>query len=357
MIKITKVEPELEGLRNIILKIDKKCYKRDIRFTEETLNNYLTKQSRIYLIISHKVKDTIIGYMLLYNYKRESYLASLAIISSYQGQGIGKKLFKKFLDCMGSGTYGKYTKLSLHAVNKHMIHMAEQNGFRKVRITKEYYGKENAILMEKRTMCKVEGCGKKMLAKQYCKKHYAQYKTYGYILKITYRDPNEMIIKKDHALIVLRDKDYKIIGKAIIDLEDVERVKKYKWCLSKSKGYVKVLTHIHKIGGLARYVLKAKPGTIVDHKDRNTLNNRKDNLRFVDSSLNKFNTDITRRNNSGIIGVHWRTRGNWGRWVAEINKNNKTIFLGYFKNKEDAKAARKKAELKYFGENIIRRIK
>ena len=38
------------------------------------------------------------------------------------------------------------------------------------------------------------------------------------------------------------------------------------------------------------------------------------------------------------------------QWRAEIKINIKTIYLGFFNNKDDAIAARKSAEEKYFGE-------
>ena len=38
------------------------------------------------------------------------------------------------------------------------------------------------------------------------------------------------------------------------------------------------------------------------------------------------------------------------RWSESIMKNGKYIYLGYFKTEEEAKEARRQAEIKYFGE-------
>ena len=46
-------------------------------------------------------------------------------------------------------------------------------------------------------------------------------------------------------------------------------------------------------------------GFEVDHKDRNGLNNQKDNLRFVTKSQNQHNTKLRSDNTNGIKGVSW----------------------------------------------------
>lgn len=48
-----------------------------------------------------------------------------------------------------------------------------------------------------------------------------------------------------------------------------------------------------------------------------------------------------------VLGVNFRT--DKSKWVAKIKINNKTIFLGYFKTKDEAIKSRLEFELKYFG--------
>lgn len=61
-----------------------------------------------------------------------------------------------------------------------------------------------------------------------------------------------------------------------------------------------------------------------------------------------MNRSMRSDNTSGVTGVYWCKSRN--KWNAEIRINSKKINLGYFINKEDAIKARKRAEIKYFGE-------
>ena len=90
--------------------------------------------------------------------------------------------------------------------------------------------------------------------------------------------------------------------------------------------------------------------TQIDHihgkKSRN--DNRKDNLRIVTISQNQMNVPIRIDNTSGITGVTFeKTRE---KWIANIQCNNKKIYLGQYNDKNTAVKVRKEAEEKYFGE-------
>lgn len=86
-----------------------------------------------------------------------------------------------------------------------------------------------------------------------------------------------------------------------------------------------------------------------DHKDRNFLNNQKNNLRLANKSQNGAN----RLKSKGIYssrfkGVSWHKDKRI--WVAYITKNNKRVHLGQFINEWEAASAYNKAALKLFGE-------
>jgi len=87
----------------------------------------------------------------------------------------------------------------------------------------------------------------------------------------------------------------------------------------------------------------------IDHIDGNKTNNMIENLRLATNSQNKSNNKRAHCNSkSNILGVHWSKTKR--KWVSQIRKNKKAIHLGCFVNQEDAIAARKAAELQYFGE-------
>ena len=82
---------------------------------------------------------------------------------------------------------------------------------------------------------------------------------------------------------------------------------------------------------------------VIDHINGDGKDNRIQNLRLVTQSENNKNLSRYKSNTSGVIGVSKKR----GRWVAQIKKNYKQIFLGSFDNLGDAIAARKEAEIKH----------
>lgn len=85
---------------------------------------------------------------------------------------------------------------------------------------------------------------------------------------------------------------------------------------------------------------------MIDHIDRDRSNNRINNLRLVGASGNVRNSSRHKNNTSGVVGVAWSK--NEHRWIAYIRVANKRKHLGYFYTIEDAAAARKDAELRYW---------
>ncbi len=86
----------------------------------------------------------------------------------------------------------------------------------------------------------------------------------------------------------------------------------------------------------------------VDHIDGDPTNNIRSNLRIVNASDNGKNKKPYRNNKTGVSGV---TQLSNNKWRARINiEKNTRIDLGCFDTKEEAVAARKKAEEKYYGE-------
>lgn len=77
---------------------------------------------------------------------------------------------------------------------------------------------------------------------------------------------------------------------------------------------------------------------IVDHIDRNRLNNHPSNLRLVTQRLNNMNSRLRKDNQSGQAGVFWCNTSN--RWKAVGHANGRPFALGYFNGKDEAISAR-----------------
>ena len=107
-----------------------------------------------------------------------------------------------------------------------------------------------------------------------------------------------------------------------------------------SRGYIHIslFRKLHKAHRLAwLYVHGAWPDGEIDHINGVPNDNRICNLRVVTRSENMQNT---RRLYKGVTFKR-------GYWRARISLDRHQIFLGQFKNREDALAARRAAELKY----------
>lgn len=99
-----------------------------------------------------------------------------------------------------------------------------------------------------------------------------------------------------------------------------------------------VLYKAHRLAWL--HVYGRWPDGLLDHINRAPSDNRLHNLREATQSENMHNA--TRKSKSGMPGVLWRSERN--RWVAQIRVGYKTHVLGSFRSKEEAIAARRKAE-------------
>lgn len=153
--------------------------------------------------------------------------------------------------------------------------------------------------------------------------------------------------------------DYKIIDNMVeiyikdkivlIDLDDLWKVSDYRWYLANT-GYASTGTSLkNKLLHHLIILNKTKKGMVIDHINRNKLDNRKINLRYVSSRINARNTKVHSHNTSGVKGVFFSKKDN--RWVARMILNNRQIHLGQFKDKDLAIKARLDGELKYWGEH------
>jgi hypothetical protein len=99
---------------------------------------------------------------------------------------------------------------------------------------------------------------------------------------------------------------------------------------------------------LHREIMNEPKGFFVDHKNNDSLDNRKANLRVATRSQNCQNVPKRKNTSSQFIGVSFSKEEK--KWCAYINYRGKRIWLGYFDNEIDAAKAYDRAALKYYGE-------
>jgi hypothetical protein len=112
----------------------------------------------------------------------------------------------------------------------------------------------------------------------------------------------------------------------IVDSGDYNYLSKYNW--SVHGGYAQ-----SKIDGrtvyMARFIMDCPKGLTVDHKNHNTLDNRRSNLRVCSYSENNYNKRCGNKNKfSKYKGVRRSFLPN--KWKSEISFNGISIYIGDF---------------------------
>jgi hypothetical protein len=95
-------------------------------------------------------------------------------------------------------------------------------------------------------------------------------------------------------------------------------------------------------------ILGAPEAQLVDHKNRDSLDNQRKNLRFATRSQNMTNTARRCDNKSGFKGVSWNPLRLL--WRVDIKALGRHIFLGHFKSLHRAARCYDQNARKYFGE-------
>lgn len=135
-----------------------------------------------------------------------------------------------------------------------------------------------------------------------------------------------------------------------IDLEDVNKVQKYCWYKGAGGYWMSSYTDDEgqkKHLKLHKYITNTDSQQIIDHRDRNKDNNRKNNLVYSDKYRNARNSSKPKNSVSGYIGIYFNKKRK--EWKASVSKNGREIFLGWYKDKEKALIARLNGEAEYYG--------
>jgi len=184
-------------------------------------------------------------------------------------------------------------------------------------------------------LCYIFECDRPQYAKKMCSMHYNRNFIYGDPL-FPKREKRKWIIEGDIA------KGTTACGKTmLIDAEDIHKVEEYDWSLN--GGYPcrsGILMH--------RKILLPKEGKVIDHINRDRLDNRKCNLRLCTTGENACNTPGDRNASSKYKGVSLVNYGT--TWQAIIRKEGNVYHLGVFNDQESAAKAYNKAAKELHGE-------
>ena len=106
-----------------------------------------------------------------------------------------------------------------------------------------------------------------------------------------------------------------------------------------------ILYLAHRIVWALHYEKRPDLSLDIDHINGVKTDNRINNLRLVTREINSKNASMQCNNTSGFNGVYWQKSTK--KWHSQIKADGKRIHLGLFANKDDAIAARIRANIKY----------
>jgi hypothetical protein len=129
----------------------------------------------------------------------------------------------------------------------------------------------------------------------------------------------------------------------VIDRSDVELVRARRWYVSDNgHGGIYARTSDRRHLRLHQLLLPGVP--LVDHVNRNPLDNRRANLRAATGSLNAYNKTCA-AGRTGQRGVTLRR----GRFEARIGHETRLVYLGRYASAAEAAAAYRAASVVLYG--------
>ena len=99
---------------------------------------------------------------------------------------------------------------------------------------------------------------------------------------------------------------------------------------------------------MSREIVAAPIGKVVDHRNHDTLDNRKKNLRVCSRQENNANAQKRPGTSSRYKGVCWHAMSK--KWAAQIDFNRKRCNLGLFAKEQTAARVYDAAAKKIHGE-------
>ena len=143
---------------------------------------------------------------------------------------------------------------------------------------------------------------------------------------------------------------------SIVDDDDYKRLSRYRWYAANTSGkFYYAVRRSPRLGSkqrtilMHRVILNAPDGTEVDHINGDGLDNRRSNIRLCTCRENSRNQRLDRGSTTGFKGVYFDKRGCKNPYRATIMVNSEGIYLGSYRNVENAARAYDLAAIKHFG--------
>lgn len=135
---------------------------------------------------------------------------------------------------------------------------------------------------------------------------------------------------------------------ALVDDEDFESISRYTWhpITREDRSAIYAATKIAGKNVYMHRMILNYPASGVDHRDRNGLNNQRENLRIATQTQNQMNTGPTKRNKLGLKGV----TPSRGKFQAQIGHGPRVLFLGRFETSKEAALAYDKKAFELHGD-------
>lgn len=192
-----------------------------------------------------------------------------------------------------------------------------------------------------RDTCTYPGCDHPHEARGYCHGHYDLLKS-GLPLRPLFDTPSPVEQVGSEWRVILFKNDVNgghglVAGYAVISEEDVTKVGGLRWNLT-PQGYARSARRQDKRGVLMhRFVTGAYPNVEVDHINGNRLDNRRENLRFVNDAQQGQNRKVRCNSSVGVRGVSYDSKKRLYR--ALVTVKGVKFSGGRHKRREDADQA------------------
>jgi len=200
----------------------------------------------------------------------------------------------------------------------------------------------------KKKDCNAPNCNRSSFRHSlYCERHNKQLKLFGRIRTEFVRskkEPNEIIVEQNIGRILLYNEFGEVIKETIIDINQIDKVKKYKWTFDGRYAInINNRLYLHHL----IFNFQKEKGRFIDHKNGNGLDNRLSNLRSCTQAQNLWNRTYQINNKIGYKGVSWCNKRN--KWRVAISFNDTYKHIGYFHTIKEAVEAHRKACIQYHG--------